>query len=113
MTHPDRENALALLTDWHRHYQDVDTLLNDIKASMGLKPCTECADYRAMYLKVRDELAALQQAQQTTEPELPEAVAIRHSFDGYGYLYTDSGSGSLWKERAGCMPDAECEGQYD
>ena len=43
----------------------------------------------------------------TTEPELPEPEAIRHSFDGYGYLYTDSGSGSLWKERAGCMPDAE------
>lgn len=38
MTHPDRENSLALLTDWHRHYQCVDALLNDIKASMGLNP---------------------------------------------------------------------------
>ena len=53
------------------------------------------------------EIAQQRVAQQTTEPELPEPEAIRHSFDGYGYLYTDSGSGSLWKERAGCMPDAE------
>ena len=27
-----------------------------------------------------------------------EPVAIRHSFDGYGYLYTDMGFGSGWVE---------------
>lgn len=36
-----------------------------------------------------------------------EPCAIRHSFDGYGYLYGDSGSGSLWEERAMAEPDAE------
>jgi len=29
------------------------------------RDCPDCKDYRAMYLKVRDELAALQQEQQT------------------------------------------------
>ena len=27
-----------------------------------------------------------------------EPVALRHSFDGYGYLYTDMGFGSVWIE---------------
>lgn len=37
--------------------------------------------------------------------EVPsEPVAMRHSFDGYGWLYIDSGSGSDWKTR---HPDAE------
>lgn len=34
----------------------------------------------------------------------PEPVAMRHGFDGYGWLYIDSGSGSDWKTR---HPDAE------
>ena len=39
------------------------------------------------------------QAQQTTveEPELPEPEAIRHSFDGYGWMYIDNGHGSGWR----------------
>jgi hypothetical protein len=28
-----------------------------------------------------------------------EPVAIRYDFDGYGYQYTDSGSGSDWQSR--------------
>ena len=28
-----------------------------------------------------------------------EAVAIRYDFDGYGYQYMDSGSGSDWQTR--------------
>ena len=39
-----------------------------------------------------------------------EPCAVRHSFDGYGYLYGDSGSGSLWKERAMAEPNAEVTG---
>jgi len=35
----------------------------------------------------------------TQQPE-QEPVALRHSFDGYGYLYTDSGFGSSWIEWA-------------
>jgi len=31
------------------------------------------------------------------QPE-QEPVALRHSFDGYGYLYTDMGFGSGWIE---------------
>jgi hypothetical protein len=33
--------------------------------------------------------------------------AIRHSFDGYGWQYIDSGSGSDWLERGMSYPDAE------
>ena len=33
--------------------------------------------------------------------------AIRHSFDGYGWQYIDSGSGSDWRERGMSYPDAE------
>ena len=31
--------------------------------------------------------------------ESQEPVAMRHSFDGYGYQYIDSGSGSDWRTR--------------
>jgi len=33
-----------------------------------------------------------------------EPVAMRYDFDGYGYLYIDSGSGSDWQTR---IKDAE------
>lgn len=33
-----------------------------------------------------------------------EAAAVRYGFDGYGWFYIDSGSGSDWKDR---YPDAE------
>ena len=38
---------------------------------------------------------------------LPEPCAVRHSYDGYGWLYSDNGNGSFWLERAMEMPDAE------
>ena len=31
--------------------------------------------------------------------EMNEPVAMRYDFDGYGYMYIDSGSGSDWKTR--------------
>ncbi|HCV70574.1 MAG TPA: hypothetical protein DHE23_01830 [Agrobacterium sp.] len=37
-------------------------------------------------------------------PSAPEPVAARHDFDGHGFQYIDSGSGSDWKTR---KPDAE------
>ena len=43
------------------------------------------------------EIAQQRAAQQTTEPELPEPEAIRHSFDGYGWMYIDNGHGSGWR----------------
>ena len=43
------------------------------------------------------EIAQQRVAQQTTEPELPEPEAIRHSFDGYGWMYIDNGHGSGWR----------------
>lgn len=36
-----------------------------------------------------------------------EPVAVRHSFDGYGWEYTDDGSGSDWFRRAMMREDAE------
>lgn len=34
-------------------------------------------------------------------------AAVRHSFDGHGYLYADLGNGSDWFDRAMTYPDAE------
>ena len=36
-----------------------------------------------------------------------EPVAVRHSYDGYGWMYDDSGSGSNWLESAMQYVDAE------
>lgn len=36
-----------------------------------------------------------------------EPVAVRHSFDGYGWQYADDGNGSDWLARALTYPDAE------
>ena len=39
---------------------------------------------------------------------LAEIVAVRHSFDGYGWSYIDAGSGSDWLKRGLSYPGAEC-----
>ena len=36
-----------------------------------------------------------------------EPACVRHSFDGHGWQYIDSGSGSDWLERGMQMPDAQ------
>ena len=41
---------------------------------------------------------ALIAAQPASEPP-QESAAIRYDFDGYGWKYIDSGSGSNWRER--------------
>ena len=49
------------------------------------------AEYKAVMEALKEELA---------KPELdkPEPVAYRHGFDGYGWLYTDNGDGSSWRD---------------
>lgn len=47
----------------------------------------------------RDAVAAV-----LAKLERQEPVAMRYDFDGYGYKYIDSGSGSDWRSR---IPDAE------
>ena len=46
--------------------------------------------------KRRVVLAALRAA--IAQPNESEPVAIRHSWDGHGWMYTDSGSGSGWRD---------------
>lgn len=41
------------------------------------------------------------------QAERVEPVAVRHSFDGYGWMFTDNGDGSSWLENGMKMPDAE------
>lgn len=36
-----------------------------------------------------------------------EPVAVRHSWDGYGFMYDDPSNGSDWLARALEKPDAE------
>lgn len=38
MTYPDRENTLALLTDWQKHHAAVQKLMDGIEESIGLDP---------------------------------------------------------------------------
>ena len=38
MSHPDRQNTMALLTDWHHHHEAVEKMMDGIKASIGLDP---------------------------------------------------------------------------
>ena len=43
----------------------------------------------------------------TATPTSAEPVAVRHSFDGYGWQYADQGNGSDWLARALAKPDAQ------
>ena len=42
-----------------------------------------------------------------------EPVAIRYNFDGYGYQYMDSGSGSDWRTRVDGEPLYTCPSEHD
>lgn len=65
--------------------------------------------YTKHHLAIEALRAAIAQGEPTVKESLiveSEPVAIRHSWDGHGWLYTDSGSGSGW--RGGIdKPDAE------
>jgi hypothetical protein len=60
---------------------------------------TECVTARQANI---DAIKALEEA--LAKQEQSEPVAMRYDFDGYGYKYIDSGSGSDWKTR---IKDAE------
>ena len=49
-----------------------------------------------MVFRKEQAIAAIKKA--LSEPE-QEPVAIRYDFDGYGYQYIDSGTGSDWQTR--------------
>ena len=57
-----------------------------------------CSEWRGQQLKA---LAAIKEA--LAQPA-QEPVAMRYDYDGYGYKYIDSGSGSDWQTR---IKDAE------
>ena len=51
---------------------------------------------RDIQVKYKDAITAIKEA--LAQPE-QEPVAIRYDFDGYGYQYIDSGTGSDWQTR--------------
>lgn len=55
----------------------------------------------------RERYEAKRQVREALRPKLGEPVAVRHNFDGHGWLYIDQGSGSDWLDRAMARPDAE------
>jgi hypothetical protein len=61
----------------------------------ALKLALEALDDRISLMKWQIARDAVKEA--LAQPE-QEPVALRHSFDGYGYLYTDMGFGSGWIE---------------
>ena len=51
---------------------------------------------RNTHQKLLDEIHELKA--KLAELDKPEPVAYRHGFDGYGWLYTDNGDGSSWRD---------------
>jgi len=51
---------------------------------------------KTQFIKVTEAIKALEEA---LNQEQGEPVAMRYDFDGYGYKYIDSGSGSDWQTR--------------
>jgi len=56
---------------------------------------------KTQFIKVTEAIKALEEA---LKQEQGEPVAMRYDYDGYGYKYIDSGSGSDWQTR---IKDAE------
>lgn len=56
----------------------------------------EVSQYRDLHSKAYNMVVRLQHERDAALEQEP--AAFRHSFDGYGWLYCDDGSGSSWKE---------------
>ena len=70
----------------------------------------EVSQYRDLHTKAYNMVVRLQHERDALRDriaalETQEPAAFRHSFDGYGWLYCDDGSGSSWKEMV--YPDKE------
>ena len=63
----------------------------------------EVSQYRDLHGQAYAMVVRLQH--ERDELKIEEPAAFRHSFDGYGWLYCDDGSGSSWKEMV--YPDKE------
>ena len=66
------------------------------------KPFQQYADFvrqQQAQIEALKKEAALQRLSDFTQEADNEPVAIRYDFDGYGYQYMDSGSGSDWQTR--------------
>ena len=63
----------------------------------------EVSKYRDLHAKAYAMVVRLQHVRDAALYQEPEA--FRHSFDGFGWLYCDNGSGSSWKEMV--YPDKE------
>ena len=66
--------------------KQMNDLIERLRSGDGTSPDHE------LLLEAADALEALAQPEQ-------EPVAVRYDFDGYGYQYIDSGSGSDWQTR--------------
>jgi len=81
-------NELAVyledITDWEESpYRQAATMLRQQQAE----------------IEALKKEAALQRLSDFTQEAENKPVAIRYDFDGYGYQYMDSGSGSDWQTR--------------
>ena len=72
-------------------------LTDEIERRIGYRIPSPHIDLLLAYIAEREAAVLAKLARQ-------EPVAMRYDFDGYGYKYIDSGSGSDWRSR---IPDAE------
>lgn len=68
----------------------------------AMKLALEALENRTSLMKWQKARDAVREA--LAKQEQDEPVAMRYDFDGYGYKYIDSGSGSDWQTR---IKDAE------
>ena len=86
----DMEHSYVV-NDWKLLFESALVLRKQAKEIEQLKERLE--ETRQLYLK---QLAI---THSDTQSHPIEPVAMRYDFDGYGYMYIDSGSGSDWKTR--------------
>ena len=86
----DMEHSYVV-NDWKLLFESALVLRKQAKEIEQLKERLE--ETRQLYLK---QLAI---THSDTQSHPIEPVAMRYDFDGYGYMYIDSGSGSDWQTR--------------
>ena len=109
------EYAHAITNQYPSWKDAVDLKFAELAAAWGASQAQQepCADYRAMYLKVRDELAALQQVAEVKQLR-QDAKRYRFIRDNiYRLPYDDHGAGPEFDLSEEAIDSAMKGGQHE
>lgn len=112
MTNNPVADLVAELPEWHRYENPWSILLYTLKQDGWRKGEPVMVNDLMIRIEnapgsnhdlglIADKLLA------ALTPASAEPVAVRHTFDGYGWLYNGQGDGSDWLARALARPDAQ------